>query len=201
MKRMVAIIDIDTTIANNDARAELLQKECVICGGAKTHEPHSVCPTCLVETDDKISQKSWDTFLRPDLMALDTPVERGVEAIKSMRKHGMEFHFITGRNEKLREVTEEWLRHHIDWDSSRESLMMRGSEDSDTRASVYKERALHRLIKERQLNVDDVSFLFFEDDAWVFKMYSKYGICVKCPEAWDFFCPEHEQSVERVWNR
>lgn len=199
MKKMVAVIDIDTTIANNDARAELLQKNCIVCGGAKTHQPHSTCPTCLVETDDKITQESWDMFLRPDLMALDEPVRKGVDAIKRMRKHDIEFHFVTGRNEGLREVTEQWLRQYVGWDSARESLIMRTKAESNTAASVYKEAALQRLIEERDLQ--GVSFIFFEDDPWVFSMYGKYGICVKCPEGWDYFCPEAAHSLERVWNR
>lgn len=198
-KRMVAVIDIDTTIANNDARAELLQKHCVVCGGPKTHEPHSTCPTCLIETADKIAQESWDTFLRPDLMALDKPERKGVEAIRRMRAHNIEFHFITGRNEGLREVTEEWLRQYVGWDPERESLVMRGQADRDTPASVYKERALKRLIAMRDLH--DAAFIFFEDDPWVFGTYAKYGICVKCPEGWDYFCPEAARSLENVWNR
>jgi hypothetical protein len=64
---------------------------------------------------------------------------------------------------------------------------------------VYKEEALKRLIKERDL--EDASFIFFEDDPWVFKTYAKYGICVKCPEGWDYFCPEGARSLEKVWNR
>lgn len=199
MKRIVAVIDIDTTLANNDARAELLQKHCVVCGGPKTHEPHSVCPTCLMETDDKITQDSWDTFLRPDLMALDTPVQKGVAAIRRMRQMDIEFHFITGRNEGLREVTEEWLKQNVGWKPDRERLVMRGRTEGDMAASVYKEAALNRLIEEEGLQ--DVAFLFFEDDPWVFRMYSKYGICVKCPEGWEHFCPEAARSLERVWNR
>lgn len=199
MNRLVLIVDIDTTIANNNKRAELLQKHCVVCGGPKTHEQHSICPTCMVETDDKISQESWDTFLRPDLMALDTPVEKGVTALKRFRQHDVEFHFITGRNEGLREVTEEWLTKHVDWKREREELIMRSFAEGNTRASTYKENALKRLIEKR--NLHDCSFIFFEDDPWVFKMYSKYGICVKCPEAWDYFCPEAASSLEKVWNR
>ena len=199
MKRFVAVIDIDTTLANNDARAELLQKHCVVCGGPKTHGVRSVCPTCLIETDDNIAQESWDIFLRPDLLALDLPVRKGVDAIRRMRKLDMEFHFITGRNEGLRPVTEEWLRQYVGWDSSREELMMRGPEDRNTAASVYKESALHRLVELRGLQ--DAAFIFFEDDPWVFRMYAKYGICVKCPEGWEHFCPEAARSLENVWHR
>ncbi len=198
MKRIVAIIDIDTTIANNTVRAAMLQKHCVSCGDAKPVGHRSVCPTCLTETDEKISQESWDTFLRADLMALDTPVVKGVAAIKRMRKHDMEFHFITGRNETLRDVTEEWLRKYVDWDSSRERLVMRPLAKANVPSSKYKESALQGLIESEGLQ--DASFIFFEDDPWVFRMYSKYGICVKCPEGWEHFCPDVAKSHERVWN-
>ncbi len=200
MKRIVAIIDIDTTIANNDARAALMDKYCVVCGAKKMEShSHSLCTNCCVETDDKIDQGSWDTFLRPDLVALDEPVRKAVEAIRRMRKHDMEFHFITGRNEGLREVTEEWLRQYVGWESGREQLIMRGATEKNTPASVYKEKALQRLIKDQGL--EDAAFIFFEDDEWVFRMYAKYGICVKCPEGWDSFCPVPELSTEKVWNR
>lgn len=198
MKRAVCIFDIDSTIANNDHRAELLQKHCIVCAGPKTHEAHSWCPTCQMETDDKIAQQSWDTFLRPDLIALDTPYPRAIEVIQQMRRHGMEFHFITGRNEKLREVTEEWLRTYVGYNSERETLKMRPLSDAKVPSSIYKEQALKELIEERDLH--DASFFFFEDDPWVFKMYAKYGIVLQCPGAWEYFCPTGKHGVG-PWQR
>ena len=187
MKRVVSILDIDTTIANNDHRAELLMKHCVVCGGPKTHEVHAWCHTCQTDTDDKITQDSWDTFLRDDLMLLDTPVPEAQEAIRQMRKHGMEFHYITGRNEGLREVTEEWLRRYFGFDPVKESLKMRPLAQAKVSSSVYKEEALLELIEERGLQ--DAAFFFYEDDPWVFRMYAKHGIVLKCPDAWKSFCP------------
>jgi hypothetical protein len=150
-------------------------------------------------TDDKIAQSSWDTFLSPELMALDEPVVEGTECIHKMRKLGIEFHFVTGRNEGLRPVTEEWLRKYVGWNPERESLYMRGPKDANTPASVYKEGALKQLIEDH--DAEDAAFIFFEDDEYVFRMYSKYGICVKCPEGWKYFCPEHGRGVEATWRR
>jgi hypothetical protein len=151
-----------------------------------------------METDDKISQESWDTFLRGDLMALDPPVKPAVEAIRAMRAHDMEFHFITGRNEGLREVTENWLKQYVDFDSKRESLKMRPIASAEVSSTVYKEQALKDLIVERGL--EDASFFFYEDDPWVFGMYSKYGIVLKCPEAWEHFCPDSAHGIGH-WRR
>lgn len=198
MNRVVHIIDIDTTIANNDHRAELLQKHCVTCGSAKTHGIRSFCNTCQTQTDDKITQESWDTFLDPDLMALDTPVPEAQEAISQMRKHNMEFHFLTGRNESFREVTTEWLRRYFGFDEKRESLKMRPMTMMETSSTIYKEHALKELIEER--NLQDASFFFYEDDIWVFRMYAKYGIVLQCPEAWKSFCPAGQAGVGH-WQR
>jgi len=198
-KRLVAVIDIDTTIANCDHRAVLLQNLCVVCGGKKETRGVSWCNNCQLKTDGKISQSSWDAFLHPDLMLLDVPEPKAVEAIKHMRARDIEFHFITGRNETLRSVTEQWLSTHVGWDSTRECLYVRGPDDHNTPASVYKEGALKRMVEEHDLH--DVSFIFFEDDEYVFRMYSKYGICVKCPEGWEHFCPPHGRGEEAVWNR
>ncbi len=201
MKRLVAIIDIDTTIANNDHRAELLQKHCVVCGGAKQsgHHDKSWCPTCVSSTKDKVSQDSWDTFLRPDLVALDEPVRKAQDIIHHWRKCGLEFHFLTGRNEGLREVTEDWLKRYFGFDPSREALIMRSNEShGETPASKYKEWAFLKLVKDRGL--EDCIFLFCEDDPYVFRMYAKYGMCLRCPEGWEHFAPEHARGIE-TWQK
>jgi predicted secreted acid phosphatase len=198
-RKIVAVIDIDTTIANNDVRAALLHKHCLVCGGSKGSSYRSHCDTCRMVTEDKIRQESWDAFLEPSVIRLDTPVPEAQRALEAMRAHGMEFHFITGRNERLRPVTEEWLTQYFGWDKSREALIMRSDAFKNSTASSYKEEALKQLISEQQLQ--DASFLFFEDDPYVFRMYSKYGVCVQCPQAWTSFCPQPGTGEEATWRR
>jgi len=189
-KRLVAIIDIDTTIANNDARALLLQKHCVVCGGAKpaSTDKTAHCATCCMPTENKVSQTSWDTFLSPDLVSQDVPVAKAQEVIKAWRASGLEIHFITGRNESLRLVTARWLKQHFGWDHAKEDLYMRSLEEEGIPASQCKEAAFLKLKASRGL--DDCIFLFCEDDPYVFRMFSKHGMCLRCPEGWYHFCPE-----------
>jgi hypothetical protein len=197
--KTVLIIDIDITIANTDERAKLLELECLVCLAKiepNAHRPP--CPNCGAR-DPKVKQSSWDAFLDPKLMRNDPPVPKAQEAIRRMKELGMEFHFITGRNEKLRKVTEEWLHEHFDWDSSSSSLYMRSEEEKNVAASTYKEGALRKLIQERGLQ--DSAFLFFEDDPYVFRMYQNYGIVISCPEAWDHWMPTTMEGSEPVWRK
>jgi len=196
--KTVFVIDIDTSIANNDERAKLLDKECMVClAKIGEHKPDK-CPTCG-SSDFKVSQSSWDSFLSPSVMKTDTPVPKAQVAIRRMRELGMEFHFITGRGENLRKVTEEWLQEHFGWDPAREALYMRGIEDEGVAASVYKEGALKRLIKEYGLQ--DSRFIFMEDDKHVFRMFQQYGIVIQCPEGWEHWVPDVASGVEPTWKR
>lgn len=199
MRKTVYIFDIDSTLANNDHRAELLQKTCIQCLHPAPQNHHDPCPNCGC-TDHAISQSSWDEFLRPDLIAADAPIARGVAVVEKLRELGAEIHFLTGRNRKNCEaVTKDWLRKNVGWDESKERLCMRENEDRNLPASVYKERAFKRLKEEASL--DDCLFFFFEDDPHVFGMYEKHGIVIRCPEGWDHFLPESARGPEAAWRR
>lgn len=198
MSKTVFVVDIDTTIANNDHRAELLEKECLVCLNPLPKDYRTVCEVCG-STDQRIQQSSWDKFLQPDLLLLDTPVAKAQDVLYRMRELYMEFHFITGRNEELREVTEKWLTQHFGWVRDREALKMRDSRHRDVASSVYKRDALRELIEEKSLQ--DCRFIFFEDDPYVFRMYQQFGIVIKCPEGWEHWMPPAETGHEPTWRR
>lgn len=203
ISRTVAIWDIDTTIANNNHRAALLTKICRKCKVEVTDHSHrSKCQACGSDKYDT-PQACWDAFLKPELLMLDTPEPDAQRVIAHMRDVGMELHFLTGRNEGLREPTEAWLKKHFNWDShSRERVYMRYQHEKGIPASVMKEELLLKLVKEQRLNLDIDNFLFFEDDTHVFDMYCKYGIVIRCPEALKHFCPPGEdRSTEPAWKR
>jgi hypothetical protein len=196
--KTVFVIDIDTTIANNEHRSSVLEKECMVCLAPVEVGHRSFCANCG-STDSKIKQSSWDSFLQPDVVKNDTPVPKAQDAIYKMRELGMEFHFITGRNYTLRPITEEWLQEHFGWDSNKEALIMRGEEDEGVASSVYKERALMTLIKDRDLK--NARFIFMEDDPYVFRMYQQYGIVIRCPEGWEHWLPDVELGCEPTWKQ
>ena len=197
--KTVYVFDIDSTIANNDHRAALLEKRCSVC----LHSPvpqghHQPCPVCG-STVSKITQSSWDAFLDADLVAKDAPIPRAIACLERLRSMGAHITFITGRNvRKMGPVTKAWLRDHAGWDEKSETLYMRQPDEEGMTASVYKERALQRLKDDLG---EECVFIFFEDDHHVFNLYNKHGIVVKCPEAWDFICPEGARGEEAAWAR
>lgn len=172
----VAVIDIDTTVADCDHRAECLKRD----------------------SNGKITQASWDTFLDPALMELDTLVPHARECIDMMRRKGYRIVFLTGRNVLLEDVTKTWLREHLRFNSWTEDLIMRPVEERNVPASVYKER----VFREKVLEVHGkVPYLFFEDDPYVLRVWKKYGLVFKCPEAWEYMNPKTLSKDEPAWKR
>lgn len=201
MSRTVFIFDIDSTIADNDARAALLHKQCVAC----LHTPvpqghHKPCPSCG-STTSKVTQESWDSFLDPEVMAEDKPIEGAIRVLNHMRSLGFEVHFITGRNElHTGDVTKEWLEQYTGWRPEVEQLIMRQPEHHGLPASQYKEIAFQRLREICQFP-EGTTFVFFEDDPHVFNLYQKYGLVVRCPEAWEHFLPKGAAGHEPAFTR
>lgn len=198
------VFDIDTTLANNDERAKVLHPNCVVCGvqlvstdGSRRQDTWC-CPMCG-GTDATIPQKSWDNFCNPDMMSMDSPIPKAQEFMRALRGFGGSIHFVTGRNEKSRSVTETWLATHYGYaPGGNELLLMRTGAFAGLPASVYKERAV-QILKEK---LDPGLFIFFEDDPFVFSMYQKHGLVVRCPEAWDHFIPSgRPRTLEKAWNR
>lgn len=196
--RTIWVFDIDSTVANNNARAALLQKRCNVC----LYSPCPIgvgnaCPNCGGDSF-VFSQESWDTFLDTSLIAKDTPIVGAVRVLTLLREQNQDICFLTGRNEGLRQVTESWLLNHAGWQSDKEPLLMRPMEETGLSASIYKERQLQRYLS----TLPDKPFLvFFEDDPHVFNVYSKHGLVIRCPEAWQHFAPPGGAGTELAYNR
>lgn len=197
--RPVAIIDIDTTLANNDHRAVLLERHCLDCGLPVGGEHRPICKSCGSERSHT-PQHKLDQFLDPKLMAQDTPQPHALDVIESMRSKLWWIVFMTGRNSKHRPVTEQWLRDHMAWRSEREQLIMRPMENTGTPASQMKEKMF---LDFRDSNgLENAPFMFFEDDRYVLGTWQKYGMVFLCPQAWEYMNPEvHDRAVEPAWNR
>lgn len=203
--RTVVVLDIDTTLANTDTRALCLLANCVQCGSVmRTLASHGrrndyVCDACGC-CEGRISQECWDNFLDPAMLLKDPVDPDAVRAIAAMRKHGMEMHVITGRGEHLRAVTEQWLSENISWKPNGASkLIMRPASFSNVSASDYKDWAFQKL--RDMIQGQNASYFFFEDDEYVFRVYEKYGVVVRCPEGWRHFAPRAKYSKEPLWSR
>ena len=95
-------------------------------------------------------RKQWDAFF--DAAAEDPPLPEGVALALALR-HDHDLVWLTGRPERVRAITEEWLSRH---GLPAEPLLMRG--DADRRpARTLKREALRELGTERRiaLVVDD----------------------------------------------
>lgn len=199
--RPIAIIDIDTTIANNDHRAVLLEKHCATCALPMGHEHRSICQSCG-GTASVTPQEKWDQFLDPDLMIKDSPQPHAISVLENMRQKNWWLVFLTGRNEKHREVTEKWLDIHMLRRPQNEVVVMRPAHAHSVPASVMKEEMFLKWRADHGLEL--APFMFFEDDRFVLGTWQKYGMVFLCPQAWEYMNPEvNDRTVvhEPAWNR
>lgn len=200
--RTIAIVDVDTTLANNDHRAKNLQRICVSCSqpmmGSHFHE---VLPKCSCGSSEYvIPQNVWDEFLSPEQMLKDTPQPHALDVLENMRKHCWWIVFMTGRNEKYRSITESWLDEHMKRRPMAEKVLMRSQAMAGLPASVTKEQMF--LQWRRSNNLTNCSFVFFEDDRFVLGMWKNYGVVHLCPDAWVSMNPVvHDRELEPSFNR
>jgi len=196
--KTVHVFDIDTTIANNKHRAELLNRICVVCLSPKGTVHRAPCPACNKETESHTSQEDWDAFFDPELVIKDIPEAKALMYANKLRAKGAIVHFLTGRSEPAREVTELWLTTKFNKQPG-EALIMRPVHEDGLLASQYKERAWHRLSVDQGFGRDTLPF-FYEDDPHVMGMYGRHGIVIRCPEAWEFLVPDETNEVEKAWS-
>ena len=101
----VWVFDIDNTLANVYHRWEHLRGE----------------------------MKDWDTFFA--LQHKDEPFDAVVDVLHALIDADYRIIVVTGRDERFRDVTMEWLRKHLDYNFLNEDLYMRpgdNREDDDT---------------------------------------------------------------------
>lgn len=192
--KTVHIFDIDSTIADNSARQALLKLTCTVCLSPKPREKSADCPTCKRQTQSSNTQEDWDMFFDPELVIKDTVCPGALEYAEKLRAAGQTVHFVTGRSEVCRPVTERWLNEKFGR-LPPEQLIMRSAAQDGIPASQYKEAAWLGL----QSQLGECFPYFYEDDPHVLPMYARYGIVVQCPEAWQYLMPAGKTSGEKSW--
>lgn len=165
---MIILCDLDGTVADNSHRQGFIQS----------------------------TKKDWDSFYRPELILQDKPIEKAKAWVPNLisRVGPENFIFLTGRPERTRQATEQWLSQNIGIAVRRlgyatlapysnkhlPQLVMR--KDGDHRAAhVYKEELCEFL------RTNSTTLLFLDDDERNTMMYSRYGIFLKAPECWEVF--------------
>ncbi len=210
MTKTVMVLDIDMTLADHTHRAHLLQDFCSACGCASTittcNKDGSSSKNCMMcDCDVFVTPKaSWIAFCQPDLMMKDVPFKKAQAVVaKAMTKDSIDVHFITGRADSDRELTEEWLKAHYGFSPVFNSLYMRaGNSYTDrnvvhTPASVHKRWCFTKLCADRGYTGSE-TFMFFDDDRHVIDMYSEFGFVFKAPECWDIMSPDKQTAQEKL---
>jgi histidinol phosphatase-like enzyme len=140
-RSVVIIVDLDGTLSDCSHRVHYVERE-----DKKWHEFHSSCK------DDVIN--NWCLTI-----------------INAMNVRGIQTILLTGRDEKYRQVTLEWLDdHHVPFTE----LYMRG--DQDRRPDSEVKSDVHDIIKDKY----DVLFVI-EDRKSVVEMWRQKGVtCLQC---------------------
>jgi len=168
---MHVILDIDGTLGTADHRIHHLNKP----GGA-----------------------DWENFLAPELVKLDLPIPAAQRVVRKMQELRYNLVFITGRNEALREVTSTWLFQHFNVVTDDYNLLMRPLSNM-LRASEYKAQQMQNVLADYKSR-GDASFLFIDDDPFVFPVYGAEGIVLKAPGCWEHMFPDNsDDAQELIW--
>ena len=164
---MIAFIDIDGTLANNDHRQHFIEK----------------------------AKRLWDYFYAPENLVKDTPIPEAVAALPKLLKESGQFVFLTGRPEYTRMATAEWLMRHFNiptvdpeaWGKehyrpSTYPLYMRKNKDW-RKASIYKGARVDKILSTVAPTPKE-EIIFFDDDLRNEEMYRQRGVFLKAPECW-----------------
>jgi predicted secreted acid phosphatase len=149
---VIIVVDIDGTIADNSHREGFIQG----------------------------TQKDWDSFYRPELMKEDKLIigaREGLVKLTHNRNHKVIF--LTGRPERTRAVTADWLETYI-WPVFEGELFMRGDKDR-RKAHDYKRDQVVKLYAQNKIYHN---FLFIDDDPQTYEMFWEYGVVLQAPECW-----------------
>jgi hydroxymethylpyrimidine pyrophosphatase-like HAD family hydrolase len=112
-------------------------------------------------------------------MANDFPIVEASAALgKILETPGVSLVLLTGRPERYRSITKDWLRTNFPEIPYHTPIIMR-PDGNYAKASIYKETAIFELLK-----TGEQSFLFIDDDERNTDMYSKYGIFLLAPACW-----------------
>lgn len=118
--------------------------------------------------------KNWDAFF--DACDEDEPMEDIVELVKTL-SYKYEIYFCTGRRERIREKTLNWLSETFSGKIPNKRLLMR--KDGDFRSDDV---AKPELLKEAGIKLSDVAFVL-EDRNLMVKGWRKLGVrCLQVQE-------------------
>lgn len=126
----------------------------------------------FAEADD------WDNFFDPVYMAEDTPIEHTQEGMKEIINYADEIYFLTGRPERTRDVTVEWLDKYYNIRPPKEILFMKTDDDHGP-SSVFKKQIIEDNFK------DEKGLVFIDDESDNLDVFEAFGEALKAPDVWE----------------
>ena len=108
-------------------------------------------------------KKDWEGFFSE--LINDEPIFPIINKVIEQYNAGKEIVFLTGRPERYRNVTTEWLKRYFDFEIK---LLMRKNKDHKNKLIIKRE------IFELNFNVKDI-FLIFENDKELIAMWEDIG--------------------------
>ena len=100
----------------------------------------------------------------------DIPYKKIIELVEEQHEKGLEIVFLTGRPERFRQETSEWLKKNLSF--SNFLLVMRGNKDYRNKIEVKRE-----LFKEN-CDAKNISFCL-ENDPDLIKLWQEIGLITK----------------------
>lgn len=172
---MILVVDIDGTLADYTHRLEKLGKY----------------PT---------TEQDFEVFMDPSLMSIDPIFPKCKIGLNFLMAKAYDTFFITGRQEKYRDVTAKWLYEKFG--------IVAGSTELFMRANGYLSRAT-KLKKELFVkNVLPVCWahpemlcIFVDDDPYVLNFYSSFGLTLKAPDCWNLIVHDTPTEEEPLINK
>lgn len=162
---MLLVCDIDGTLADNSHRSHFVDGEV----------------------------KDWDSFLQPHLVRMDKPIPVARQALEHFVGLGNEVTFLTGRSERLRLVTTEWLFEHMGFSVDSQTLLMR-PEKNFQKPTEFKRWQIQELLQRKP----ERKAVFVDDDPYMWTVYREFGVVLRAPECWRTLYPEAGELLPEV---
>ena len=164
MNKNIFIVDIDGTICDSNAR---VKEMCEKAGCEMTGDSIS-----KMWNDDNLKE-----FYAEEKILKDGTIIGSKRLLDLAKVYSAEIRFLTGRNERFREVTNKWIYLRFGLDGN--SLHMRPPEWEFKSVAEFKEWMFLKI------HNPGVNYFFFDDDEKCLEKYSKYGKTFKAPQCWD----------------
>ncbi len=111
-------------------------------------------------------KKDWDGFFSK--LHKDEPIFEIIDKVKALEKEGRRIIFLTGRPEKYRQQTEDWLKKYFTFDLE---ILMRKDNDRRNKEQIKKELFFSNFKPEEIL-------CCFENDEGLIKIWNEIGLKV-----------------------